>query len=262
MNFFRSIKPIGSMEKFSDLMEINRAIDSKKLFLLLLVGFMVLIVFWAVCFLRETERFSPKLVSSLAKVVINLIEATGYYGVFVLMVMESCLLPVPSEIVMPFAGYLVYVGGLDFLRVVVAGALGNIAGSIISYCIGFLKGRSFLVKYGKYFLVTREHIEMADKWFERYGEKAVFIGRLLPVVRTVISLPAGITKMNQERFLIWTTIGVFPWCALLAYLGMILGANWYIIEETARQFSLAIFLISFLVLILYLKRIKGRGLGK
>ncbi len=262
MNVFRSTKPIGSMEKFSDLIEINRAIDSKKLFLLLLVGFIVLIVFLAVCFLRETELFSPKLVSSLAKVVINLIEATGYYGVFVLMVMESCLLPVPSEIVMPFAGYLVYVGGLDFLRVVVAGSLGNIAGSIISYCIGFLKGRSFLVKYGKYLLVTREHIEMADKWFERYGEKAVFIGRLLPVVRTVISLPAGITKMNQERFLIWTTIGVFPWCALLVYLGMILGANWYIIEETARQFSLAIFLISSLVLILYLKRIKGRGLGK
>ena len=170
------------------------------------------------------------IIETLSNFIISVIEQLGYGGVFVGMTMESCGLPIPSEVIMPFAGYVVWEGGLTLVGITLAGTLGCLAGSLIAYYIGLWGGRPLLERYGKYVLIRKSELDRADKWFERYGDSAVFIGRLLPVVRTFISFPAGIVHMDVKKFSLYTVLGSLPWCFGLAYIGVLLGPHWEDIE--------------------------------
>jgi membrane protein DedA with SNARE-associated domain len=167
-----------------------------------------------------------KIISWLAGVVIAVISQTGYLGVMLLMAIESACVPLPSEIIMPFAGYLVYTGRFNLFWAATAGALGCNLGSVIAYEIGFFGGRSLVEKYGRYILVSRRDLDLADRFFVRFGSAAVFIGRLLPVIRTFIALPAGVARMPRLRFHVYTFAGSWPWCFALAWVGMKLGEKW------------------------------------
>jgi membrane protein DedA with SNARE-associated domain len=150
----------------------------------------------------------------------------GLFAVFVLMLLESTGILIPSEAISPFAGYLVSLGKMSFLGAFAAGVLGNLVGSWIAYFIGFFGGRELWVRYGRYIGVRTHHLAVAEKWFERYGELTVFISRCVPVVRTFISFPAGTGRMNFKRFTFYTLMGCVPWVFALTYLGYVLGENW------------------------------------
>ncbi len=167
-----------------------------------------------------------KIISWLAGVVIAVISQTGYLGVMLLMAIESACVPLPSEIIMPFAGYLVYTGRFNLFWAATAGALGCNLGSVIAYEIGFFGGRPLVEKYGRYIWVSRRDLDLADRFFVRFGSAAVFIGRLLPVIRTFIALPAGVARMPRLRFHVYTFAGSWPWCFALAWVGMKLGEKW------------------------------------
>ena len=168
------------------------------------------------------------------------IEATGYWGIVVLMGIESACIPLPSELIMPFAGYLVYEGKFNLFWVATAGAVGCNVGSVIAYEVGYYGGRPLVEKYGKYILLSRTELDWADRFFARWGHAAVFVGRLLPVIRTFIALPAGIARMPRVRFHVYTFLGSWPWCFALAYVGMKLGENWRAIGKYFHQFDIVI----------------------
>lgn len=168
-----------------------------------------------------------KIIAALAGFVIAVISKGGYLGVVALMAIESACIPLPSEIIMPFAGYLVYTGQFNLLWAATAGAIGCNLGSVIAYEVGFYGGRPLIEKYGSYLLMSRHDLEMADRFFVRFGSAAVFIGRLLPVIRTFIALPAGVARMPRLRFHIYTFIGSWPWCFGLAWIGVKLGERWH-----------------------------------
>lgn len=191
---------------------------------------------------------------------LELIEKIGYVGIFVLMTLESALIPIPSEIVMTFSGFLASSGKMNLTLAVVAGTLGNLAGSIILYKIGSGPGLSLLSKYGKYILVSSSDIERANRLFSRYGAAIVLAGRMLPAVRTVISLPAGIAKMNELKFVLYTLLGSVPWNFMLAYTGYLLGENWSIVERYARTIDyIAVLAIILLVLIYIFYKRRSEG---
>ena len=167
-----------------------------------------------------------KIIARLAGIIIAVISASGYLGVLLLMTIESACIPLPSEIIMPFAGYLVYTGRFSLFWAATAGALGCNLGSVIAYEIGSYGGRPLVERYGSYVFIGRHELERADRFFQRFGGIAVFLGRLLPVIRTFIALPAGIARMPRLRFHIYTFIGSWPWCFLLAWIGMKLGEHW------------------------------------
>lgn len=173
----------------------------------------------------------------LAAIIIAVISGTGYFGIVLLMAIESACIPLPSEIIMPFSGYLVLAGRFRLLWVGLAGALGCNLGSLVGYYIGSLGGRPLVEKYGRWLLTTHHDLEMADRFFARYGDWAVFIARLLPVVRTFIAFPAGVSRMNVARFHIYTFLGSLPWCLALAYAGMKLGGRWMILREYFHRFD-------------------------
>jgi len=162
-------------------------------------------------------------------------------GVVVLMAIESACIPLPSEIIMPFAGWmLIKDQSLSAVYTLVAGAYGALGctiGSAIAYGVGIWGGRPFLEKYGKYILISHHDLDTADRWFKRYGSWSIFLSRLLPVVRTFISLPAGIARMHLIRFFIYTFLGSFIWCAGLAYGGYLLGEHWEQIRTIMRPFD-------------------------
>jgi membrane protein DedA with SNARE-associated domain len=176
-----------------------------------------------------------KLIAALATFVIAAISSMGLLGVVLMMAIESACIPLPSEIIMPFAGYLVSQGQFSLVAAATAGALGCNLGSAVAYAIGQHGGRRFVERWGGYFLVTRREIEWADRFFARYGAPAVFLARLLPVVRTFIALPAGIARMPQLKFHIYTFVGSWPWCFALAYVGFRLGQAWES-NPTLREF--------------------------
>jgi membrane protein DedA with SNARE-associated domain len=167
----------------------------------------------------------------------------GYLAIFVLMVLESACVPIPSEVTMVFGGALVTASTLapeqqlDLWLVTLAGTGGNLVGSWLAYWAGYAGGRPFIRRWGRYLLIRPHEVDRAHDWFERYGELAVFGGRLLPVVRTFISLPAGVVRMGFWRFTIYTVLGCFPWCLLLAWLGYLLGRRWETVERFFRPFA-------------------------
>lgn len=156
---------------------------------------------------------------------LGIISALGYFGVFFLMVLESMVFPVPSEAVMPFAGFLAAQGSMDFVIIVVVSTIGSIVGSLLSYYIG-MKGKSFVEKRGKLLLINKKDMEMTNKFFKKHGEKTIFISRFIPVVRHLISLPAGFGRMDIKKFIIYTTAGAAMWNAFLAYTGFVLKEKW------------------------------------
>ncbi len=167
-----------------------------------------------------------KIITALAGFIIAVISKTGYLGVVLLMAIESACIPLPSEIIMPFAGYLVYTGRFSLFWAATAGAIGCNLGSVIAYEIGCYGGRPLVERYGSHIFLGKHELEMAERFFKRFGAAAVFFGRLLPVIRTFIALPAGIARMPRLRFHIYTFAGSWPWCFMLAWVGMKLGEQW------------------------------------
>lgn len=184
------------------------------------------------------------MIEIIAREITNSISTLGYPAVFILMTLESALIPIPSEIIMPFAGFLVGLGKLNFWLVILVGAIANLTGSLMAYGLGYW-GQKKLVKdlikkYGKFLLITYDEVETAERWFRKRGELIAFGSRLLPVVRTFISLPAGFSQMNVVKFSLYTFAGALIWTTFLTYLGVILGENWQILEAYFRKFDIAI----------------------
>jgi membrane protein DedA with SNARE-associated domain len=181
-----------------------------------------------------------QLIAELGRFVIAMISRFGYTGIVATMAIESACIPLPSEIIMPFSGYLVSTGEFSMLGVTLAGAIGNVIGSIVAYYAGVWGGRPFAERYGPYMLISHRDLERADRWFLRYGEAAVLLSRMLPVVRTFISLPAGVARMNFPRFVVFTFIGAVPWCYLLAYVGFKMGEQWDQLRDYFHGFDILI----------------------
>jgi membrane protein DedA with SNARE-associated domain len=167
-----------------------------------------------------------RIIEILSGFVVATISTLGYSGIVLLMAIESACIPLPSEVIMPFSGYLVYTGRFNIWAVAVAGAFGCVVGSLVAYWAGSYGGRPFIEKYGRYILISHHDLDLADRWFARYGELIVFTSRLLPVVRTFIAFPAGVARMNLWRFSVYTFAGSLPWCLGLAYVGQKLGEQW------------------------------------
>ena len=167
--------------------------------------------------------------------------------------MESALIPIPSEIIMPFSGFLVTTGSLGSIGVILAGSLGNLVGSIATYFLGIKLGRAFLIKYGRYIFFRPKHLILTEELFRKYGEKIVFVGRLLPVVRTYVSLPAGIGRTNFFKFVVYTLAGSLIWNTILTYTGMQLGHNWRQIDQYSRYLDIVavMVIIAFAIWILH-----------
>lgn len=193
---------------------------------------------------------------SLAQFTIGFIHTTGYLGIFILMTLESMLVPIPSEVTMPFSGFLVSQGILNFWLVVLAGTLANLVGSVIAYYIGYFLEETLLLgliqKYGKFILVTIKDYNDASKWFTKYGDKVIFVSRLLPAVRTVISLPAGVFRMDMKKFLSYTFAGSLLWSIVLTYIGLKLGDNWKTLGSYFHKFDLAVGILFILAILWYL----------
>ena len=173
----------------------------------------------------------------------SLIAFAGYGGIVILMGIESACIPLPSELIMPFAGYLVFQGTMSLVWVATAGAIGCNVGSLVAYEIGCYGGRPLVERYGRWILMGRRELDAADRFFARWGYLAVFVGRLLPVIRTFIALPAGIARMPRVRFHVYTFLGSWPWCFGLAWLGMKLGENWRVIGKYLHKFDVVIVVV-------------------
>lgn len=180
------------------------------------------------------------LLTFITNLIISTISTLGYPGVALLMAIESACIPLPSEIIAPFAGYLVFIGRFNLFWAAIAGGVGSMAGSWVIYEIGKYGGRPLVEKYGKYVLISHHDLDIADRFFAKYGEMSTFIGRLLPVVRTFISLPAGIARIPKRTFLIYSFIGSAIWTYVLAYFGMKLGENWNSLRDKLHGLDVAI----------------------
>jgi len=195
------------------------------------------------------------LFSSIANFILNTISHLGYFGIFLTMLIESASIPLPSEIIMPFSGFLISEGKFNFYLVVFIGALGNLAGSIIMYAFGFWGQeavvRKFVRGWGR-FLINEEELVAGEKWFRKYGEAVILLSRITPVIRTFISLPAGVVKINFAKFCFLTFIGSLIWSALLTFIGIKLGENWNVIEPFFRKFDIVIIGSGIILLIAYI----------
>ena len=178
----------------------------------------------------------------------SFIDAWGYLAVVILMAMENACIPVPSELILGFAGYMVSAERMTFTGAMIAGMIGGMSGSIFAYAVGATGGRKFVDKYGKYFFIKKSHVDLAQRWFDKYGIRAVFFSRMLPVVRTFISLPAGFARVNFKQFLFFTFAGSLPWTALILYAGVLLGDNWEYLLEIGHEFSLAFIVVSIIII--------------
>jgi membrane protein DedA with SNARE-associated domain len=195
-----------------------------------------------------------KILAFVAGLISNVIAWLGYPGVIALMAIESACIPLPSEVIMPFSGYLVSTGRFNLHWASLAGALGCVVGSALAYAVGAWGGRPLIEKYGKYVLIRHRDVEQADAWFARYGGWAIFFSRLLPVVRTFISLPAGIARMPIVRFLLLSFIGSVPWCYMLTYVGFLLGEHWHDIRKYFRGADIVIVILGVLLFAFWIYR--------
>jgi membrane protein DedA with SNARE-associated domain len=198
----------------------------------------------------------------LVEFITSVISSLGYGGIFFLMILESALIPIPSEIIMPFSGFLASTGKLGSVGVILAGSLGNLVGSVITYYLGIRLGRAFLIKYGKYILFRVHHLVWTEQLFQKYGDKISFVGRLLPGVRTYISLPAGIGKSNFIKFVVYTLVGSIIWNSLLTYGGIQLGRSWQHIDKYSSYLDIIAVVATavFIVWIVY-SNTRNRGKG-
>lgn len=199
-----------------------------------------------------------RLFGAVSAAIITIIAALGYGGVFLLMALESACIPLPSEITMPFAGYLASTGRFGLQLTALAGTLGCLAGSYVAYFIGASGARRLLERYGRWVLIAPHELEIADRFFDRWGAPAVFFSRLLPVVRTFIALPAGVARMRLLPFTIYTVIGSYIWCLGLAWAGMKLGQHWEAVGPYFHRFNAVIAIVIVLagLAVLY-NRVRG-----
>lgn len=189
---------------------------------------------------------------------LQIISFSGYLGVFILMTLESTAFPMPSEAVMPFAGFLIAEGKMDLLFVIIASSVGSIFGSLISYYIGLKGGKPFILRYGKYVLLSKHHLDITERFFKRRGSLTIFISRFIPVVRHVISIPAGIGKMDLKKFLILTAVGATIWNSILTYIGFILRDNWSILMSYTIYFDIVIIAFLIILVMMFIRRIKEK----
>jgi membrane protein DedA with SNARE-associated domain len=186
---------------------------------------------------------NEKILALLVQFITHVIDVGGYAGIVALMGIESACIPLPSEIIMPFAGYLVYLGHFNLYFAATAGAVGCNLGSAVAYWIGAKGGRPLVERYGRWVLVSHRDLEWVTHFFEKYGSITVMLARLMPIVRTFIAFPAGIARMSQTRFHIYTFVGSWPWCFALAYVGMKLGEQWHTdprLEQWFHRFHLVV----------------------
>jgi membrane protein DedA with SNARE-associated domain len=192
--------------------------------------------------------------SSLSHTLLDLFTTYGYLGIFLAMAIESCCIPLPSELIMPLAGFLAFQNRLNLGGDTLAGALGCVAGSIIAYWIGATGGRALLLRYGRYVLISHHDADRADEFFARHGDITIFLSRLMPIVRTFISLPAGITRMNFTKFVIYTFLGSLIWCFVLAYAGYKLGQHWRDVGNTLHDYDALVVVVVVILVGLFLYR--------
>lgn len=190
------------------------------------------------------------LIHFLGNIAITIIDRLGYFGIALAMAIESCNIPLPSEIIMPFSGYMVSLGRFNLLSTALAASIGGTIGSLLSYALGFYGGeklvRHLIKKYGKYVLVYEYELDESKEWFAHHGQLITFTSRLLPVIRTFISLPAGISRMDVKKFTFFAFLGTFIWSLPLSYLGKVMGDNWDTLGQYFHKFDLiivALFLI-------------------
>jgi len=188
------------------------------------------------------------LLAHLAQFVIGIISTFGYFGVFLAMAIESACIPLPSEIILPFTGYMVFLGSFGLWQATLAATLGNLFGALVAYYIGLWGGRPFIKRFGRYFFIHEQQLAKTEKMFDRHGELTVFIGRLLPVVRTFISLPAGIARMNPVKMAIYTVAGALPWCLMLIVIGQKLGENWNTLKPLFHRLDLVVGILILLII--------------
>jgi len=184
-----------------------------------------------------------ELLAQLGIICVKIISFLGYYGIFLLMTMESMVFPIPSELVMPFAGFLAAQGEMNFLLVVLFSSIGSIAGSLLSYYIGRFGGERMILNYGKYLLLDIEDLRWTEEWFKQRGEKTVLISRFIPVVRHLISIPAGMGKMDLKKFCLYTVIGATMWNTFLAYLGFWLGQRWELVKNYSEYVTVPVVVV-------------------
>jgi len=198
------------------------------------------------------------IIGNLANFVINIISNSGYLGIFALMTVESALIPIPSEVIMPFSGYLVSTGKFNPILVTLAGGAGNLVGSLIAYFIGIKLGREIILRYGKYILLNKSHLDWAESFFKKHGDKTTFVTRLLPGIRTYISLPAGIAKMDLKKFSAYTFAGSIIWSAILMYVGITLGAEWNKIRDYSHYIDAIVGIGIIIIVIIIIKKRIGK----
>jgi membrane protein DedA with SNARE-associated domain len=202
------------------------------------------------------------IINSVVEWCTHLIGSWGLPAVFLLMLLESACIPVPSEAIMPFAGFAVSEGKLTLAGIVIAGVAGNLVGSWIAYAVGYYGGRPFVDRWGKYVLLRPQHLDTAQHWFDRYGAPVVFFGRMIPIVRTFISLPAGFGRMKFWKFTLYTALGCIPWVLMLGYLGEQLGSNWEKIRPYLHYLDYLV-ILALVVLVAYaVVRWRRRGAGR
>jgi membrane protein DedA with SNARE-associated domain len=199
-------------------------------------------------------------IAAIAIKITAFISSMGYWGlgIGIAMAIESCNIPLPSEIILPFGGYLVYNGTLNYYGVAVTGAIGGTIGSLVSYYIGLTGGRAFLERYGRYLGLPLRRLIQAEQWIAQYGNSTVFLTRLIPGVRTFISLPVGAAKMNIGYFTLYTFVGSLIWSLFLTYIGLMLGENWGLIKPWFHMIDLFIIAAIILAIIYYLYKKKQR----
>jgi membrane protein DedA with SNARE-associated domain len=180
----------------------------------------------------------------LEHVITDYLGEYGYQAVFVLMVLESACIPIPSEVTMVFGGFLASRGELDFFWVAMIGTIANVIGSWIAYAVGYWGGRPLIERWGRYVFLRKNELDRAHDWFERHGEMAVFVSRLLPVIRTFISLPAGVARMPFGTFTLYTFLGCLPWTFALTWAGYALGNNWETVLRYGEPITWAIAVVS------------------
>ena len=196
------------------------------------------------------------MILNIIEFITQLISSWGYAGIYITMTLESTLIPIPSEIVIPFAGFLAYMGEMNIWLIVLVSTFANLTGSIIAYEIGKYLGRGFIERYGKYVLLNMKHVELVERWFDRYGSLTVLFSRMLPVVRTVNALPAGIGKMNFPKFCLYTFVGSIPWNLALVLVGYLLKENWSLLEKYSLYIDILAVFVAVAVIFYVARRIR------